>query len=83
LNDYGVGADYRTSFVHRDDDTPRVNRLTAGFTFGSTDPRDSCLVGRRGLVACSSALACSIRATATLRSEQFGRERGWRGHDRA
>jgi opacity protein-like surface antigen len=35
LNDYvGVGADYRTFFVHRDGDTPRVNRLTAGLTFG-------------------------------------------------
>jgi hypothetical protein len=34
LNDWiGVGADYRTFFVHRDGDTPRVNRLTAGFTF--------------------------------------------------
>jgi hypothetical protein len=28
----GVGADYRTFFVHRDKDTPRVNRLTAGVT---------------------------------------------------
>jgi opacity protein-like surface antigen len=35
LNDYvGVGADYRTILVHRDGDTPRVNRLTAGLTFG-------------------------------------------------
>jgi opacity protein-like surface antigen len=34
LNDWvGIGADYRTFFVHRDGDTPRVNRLTAGFTF--------------------------------------------------
>ena len=34
LNDYvGVGADYRTFFVHRDGDTPRVNRVTAGLTF--------------------------------------------------
>jgi opacity protein-like surface antigen len=35
LNDYvGVGADYRTFFVHRDGETPRVNRLTAGLIFG-------------------------------------------------
>jgi hypothetical protein len=34
LNNYvGVGADYRTFFVHRDGDNPRVNRLTAGLTF--------------------------------------------------
>jgi opacity protein-like surface antigen len=34
LNDWvGLGADYRTFFVHRDGDTPRVNRLTAGLTF--------------------------------------------------
>jgi opacity protein-like surface antigen len=34
LNSYvGVGADYRTFFVHRDGDTPRVNRVTAGLTF--------------------------------------------------
>lgn len=26
----GLGADYRTFFVHRDDDTPKVNRFTAG-----------------------------------------------------
>jgi opacity protein-like surface antigen len=29
----GIGADYRTFFVHRDDTTPRVNRFTAGLTF--------------------------------------------------
>lgn len=29
----GVGADYRTFFVHRDDSTPRVHRLTTGLTF--------------------------------------------------
>jgi opacity protein-like surface antigen len=34
FNDWvGVGADYRTFFVHRDETTPRVNRLTAGLTF--------------------------------------------------
>jgi hypothetical protein len=34
FNDHvGVGADYRTFFVHRDDDTPKVNRLTAGLRF--------------------------------------------------
>jgi opacity protein-like surface antigen len=34
LNDWlGVTADYRTFFVHRDDDTPAVNRLTAGLKF--------------------------------------------------
>lgn len=34
LNDWvGVGADYRTFFVHRDDDTTPVNRFTAGLTF--------------------------------------------------
>jgi opacity protein-like surface antigen len=34
LNDWaGVGADYRTFFVHRDDNTPRVNRFTAGLMF--------------------------------------------------
>lgn len=31
FNDWvGVGVDYRTFFVHRDGDTPRVHRLTAG-----------------------------------------------------
>jgi opacity protein-like surface antigen len=31
LNDWlGVAADYRTFFVHRDNDTPAVNRFTAG-----------------------------------------------------
>jgi opacity protein-like surface antigen len=31
VNDwFGVGADYRTFFVHRDERTPRVNRVTAG-----------------------------------------------------
>ena len=31
LNDWmGVTADYRSFFVHRDDDTPSVNRFTAG-----------------------------------------------------
>jgi hypothetical protein len=30
----GIGADYRTFFLHRDDDTPRVHRVTAGLTFG-------------------------------------------------
>jgi opacity protein-like surface antigen len=29
----GLGADYRTFFVHRDNDTPRVNRFTAGLNF--------------------------------------------------
>jgi hypothetical protein len=34
VNDWvGVGADYRTFFVHRDDDTPTVNRFTAGLRF--------------------------------------------------
>jgi opacity protein-like surface antigen len=34
FNDWvGIGADYRTFFVHRDDTTPRVNRFTAGLTF--------------------------------------------------
>jgi hypothetical protein len=34
FNDWvGVGADYRTFFVHRDDQTPRVNRFTAGLIF--------------------------------------------------
>ena len=28
----GIGADYRTFFVHRDDTTPRVHRFTAGLT---------------------------------------------------
>lgn len=28
----GLGADYRTFFVHRDAGTPRVNRFTAGLT---------------------------------------------------
>jgi opacity protein-like surface antigen len=33
INDWvGVGADYRTFFVQRDDATPRVNRFTAGLT---------------------------------------------------
>ena len=35
VNDWvGIGADYRTFFVHRDGETPRVNRLTAGLTLG-------------------------------------------------
>jgi len=29
----GVGADYRTFFVHRDESTPRVHRFSAGLTF--------------------------------------------------
>lgn len=34
LNDWvGLTADYRTLFVHRDDDTPSVNRFTAGLAF--------------------------------------------------
>jgi len=34
FNDWvGVGADYRTFFVHRDESTPRVHRLTTGLTF--------------------------------------------------
>jgi hypothetical protein len=34
VNDWlGVTADYRTFFVHRDDDTPRVHRLVTGLTF--------------------------------------------------
>lgn len=34
FNDWaGVGADYRTFFVHRDSATPRVNRFTAGLSF--------------------------------------------------
>jgi hypothetical protein len=34
FNDWvGIGADYRTFFVHRDDQTPRVNRFTAGLIF--------------------------------------------------
>jgi hypothetical protein len=34
LNDWvGVTADYRTFFVHRDPDTPRVHRLATGLTF--------------------------------------------------
>ncbi len=33
FNDWvGIGADYRTFFVHRDDDTPKVNRFAAGLT---------------------------------------------------
>lgn len=33
LNDWvGIGADYRTFFVHRDETTPKVNRFTAGLT---------------------------------------------------
>lgn len=33
LNDWvGVSAEYRTFFVHRDGDTPRVNRLATGIT---------------------------------------------------
>lgn len=28
----GVGADYRTFFVHRDESTPRVHRVTTGLT---------------------------------------------------
>ena len=34
LNDWvGVGADYRTFFVHRDESTPRVHRFATGLTF--------------------------------------------------
>ena len=34
LNNWvGIGADYRTFFVHRDEQTPRVHRVTAGLTF--------------------------------------------------
>ena len=34
FNDWvGIGADYRTFFVHRDETTLRVNRFTAGLTF--------------------------------------------------
>jgi hypothetical protein len=34
LNDWlGLTADYRTFFVHRDDDTPRVHRFATGVTF--------------------------------------------------
>ena len=34
LNDWvGVGADYRTFFVHRDESTPRVHRFSTGLTF--------------------------------------------------
>jgi hypothetical protein len=34
LNDWvGVTADYRTFFVHRDADTPRVHRFATGLTF--------------------------------------------------
>jgi hypothetical protein len=34
VNDWlGVTADYRTFFVHRDSDTPRVHRLATGLTF--------------------------------------------------
>lgn len=29
----GIGADYRTFFVHRDENTPHVNRFTAGLNF--------------------------------------------------
>ena len=29
----GVGADYRTFFVHRDESAPRVHRVSAGLTF--------------------------------------------------
>jgi opacity protein-like surface antigen len=33
FNDWvGIGADYRTFFVHRDDTTPKVNRFAAGLT---------------------------------------------------
>jgi len=33
FNDWvGIGADYRTFFVHRDESTPRVNRFTAALT---------------------------------------------------
>jgi opacity protein-like surface antigen len=34
FNDWvGVTADYRTFFVYKEDDTPRVNRFTTGFVF--------------------------------------------------
>lgn len=34
INDWvGVAADYRTFFVHRENDTPNVNRFTAGLRF--------------------------------------------------
>jgi opacity protein-like surface antigen len=34
INDWvGVGADYRTFFVHRDESTPRVHRFSAGLAF--------------------------------------------------
>ena len=34
LNDWiGLGADYRTFFIHRDDSTPRVNRFSVGVMF--------------------------------------------------
>jgi hypothetical protein len=47
----GVGADYRTFFVHRDDTTPKVNRFTAGLTFSSSKSRVEGLGGpRRPLV---------------------------------
>ena len=29
----GVGADYRTFFVHRAEPTPRVHRFSSGLTF--------------------------------------------------
>ena len=29
----GIGADYRTFFVHRDESTPRVHRFSTGLTF--------------------------------------------------
>lgn len=33
INDWvGIGADYRTFFVHRDDSTPRVHRFSTGLT---------------------------------------------------
>jgi opacity protein-like surface antigen len=34
INDWvGVGAEYRTFFVHRDESTPRVHRFSTGVTF--------------------------------------------------
>ena len=32
LRGVGIGADYRTFFVHRDESTPRVHRFAAGLT---------------------------------------------------
>ena len=66
FNDWvGLSADYRTFFVHRADESPRVNRFTTGLTFSLK--QSSRRAWRRGLSRPGPSSSTTLRVKESVR----------------